>query len=272
MKKTPSKSPMMNYEEAKEWISRIDGNLIISEENQIFFRHADLFLMNFEETSENILKALQMPLSGLKLSAKKKETKDTAPLPMYFRRLAADKLNISLKKNLRDNIQDLKFEVEFKEGVFFDSPQIGGFDFALFDETYNLMNFRNYCFGRKSIYNGEERWKEELSKREDWLKLSNFHDLESYPKGIDIPYNKKVPTIIGEVQFGNWALVYYDLLKTIQIEQTFDIDLFVYITAAGNLSKYISAGTVNFDRTRDALEEFKNITKFPIWVIGVDFE
>ena len=102
--------------------------------------------------------------------------------------------------------------------------------------------------------------------------MADFHDLESLPKGIDIEYPKTTPTIVGEIQFANWALVYYDLRKTIQMEQFFDIDFLVYITAAGNLSRYISDGTVNFERTKEALEEFRNLVKFPVWLIGVDFD
>ncbi|WHY79020.1 BglII/BstYI family type II restriction endonuclease [Neobacillus sp. WH10] len=265
MRKKPIRAQFMNIDEAEEWVERINGNLIITEENQIFFRHADLYLANFEEMKYDLVRTLEMQLHGLKLFTEKKKD-------FFARRLAADSLNTALKRNLRLHMPNLKFEVEFKEGVFYDSPKIGGFDFGLFDDLYNLINFRNYCFGRRRIHDGKKIWQKEITKREDWTELADAYDLESFEKGVDISYNKRVPTIMGEVQFGNWGLVYYDLLKTIQIEQTFEIDLFVYITAAGNLSKYISAGTVNFDRTKDALEEFKNILKFPIWVIGVDFE
>ncbi|MED4061115.1 BglII/BstYI family type II restriction endonuclease [Priestia megaterium] len=269
MIKKPVKIEKMDIQEALQWNSRTSGNLVITEENQLFFRHADLFLMNFEEIKNDIFKALQMQLTGIKHFTKEKKLKDTS----YFqRRITADTLNNSLKNNLKYNIPNMKFEVEYEEGIFYDTPKIGGFDFGLFDDTYNLINFRNYCFGRRSIHNGQEKWNRELIKRKEWRDLAIYNDLESYEIGIDVSYNKKVPTIIGEVQFGNWALVYYDLLKTIQIEQTFEIDLLIYITAAGNLQRYISDGTVNLDGVREALEEFKNIIKFPIWVIGVDFE
>jgi hypothetical protein len=259
----------MDNQEAKDWSSRVSGNLVITEENQHFFRHADLYLMNFEEIKRDILYALQMQLTGVKHVSK--ETREKGA-PFFQKRITADTLNFALKNNLRNNIPNMKFEVEYKEGVFYDTPKIGGFDFGLFDDTYNLINFRNYCFGRRSIHDGEERWHRELFHREDWRELASYYDLESYEKGVDVPYNKKVPTIIGEVQFGNWGLVYYDILKTIQIEQTFEIDLLIYITAVGNLQRYISQGTVNLNRVKGALEEFKNIIKFPIWVIGVDFE
>ncbi len=259
----------MNEFEALKWNNKTEGRLVLHPENQIFFRHADLFLKNFEEIKLNILKALEIELTDIKHFSDKTSTKKTT---YYKRRITADSLNKSLKDNMRCNIPNIKFEVEFKEGIFYDTPKTGGFDFGLFDETYNLINFRNYCFGRRSIYDGQKRWEDELLKRIDWNQIANNYDLDSYETGVDITYNKKIPTIIGEVQFGNWALVYYDILKTIQMEQTFEIDLLIYITAAGNLKKMISDGTVNLQVIDNALEEFKSIIKFPIWVIGVDFE
>ncbi|MFP3356289.1 BglII/BstYI family type II restriction endonuclease [Planococcus maitriensis] len=199
-------------------------------------------------------------------AVKKKDTHS------FRKRITADTLNTALKSNLRDYIPHMKFEVEYRDGIFYDTPKIKGFDFGIYDDLYNLINFRNYCFGRRSVHSGAKIWDFELEQRSNWRELADLHDLDSYDNGIDITYNKKIPTIIGEVQFGNWALIYYDLLKTIQIEQTFEIDLLIYITAAGDLQNFISDGTVNIGKAKSTLEEFKNIIKFPIWVIGVDFE
>lgn len=264
----------MNKQEADDWLLTTTGNLIIREENQYFFRHADLFLKNIEPTKTLLIETLQMPLYGLKTKVdtivNKKDKKDI----WYARRLKAGSLNAAIKHNLRVNMPEMKFEVLFDEGVFYDTPKTSGFDFAILDEVNNLINFRNYCFGRRAVYNGESIWQKEMKKdyRINWKDLANFHDLESYTKGIDLPYSKTQPTIIGEIQFANWGLMYYDILKTIQIEQFFDIDFLIYITAAGNLSKYISEGTVNFEKTKKKLDEFKNVIKYPIWLIGVDFE
>lgn len=266
MKENPDQFTKSKNQEIEEWNSKIDGNLVVREEHQLFFRHADLFLMNFEEIKKDILDALQLQLTDIKHFTKPNGKSH------FRKRITADTLNTALKLNLKNHMSSMKFEVEYKEGVFYDTPKIKGFDFGIYDDIYNLINFRNYCFGRRSIHDGESKWRQELLKREDWRELADKYDLVSYEEGIDIPYNKKVPTIIGEVQFGNWALIYYDILKTIQIEQTFEIDLLIYITAAGDLQNYISDGTVNIKRAESALEEFKNIIKFPIWVIGVDFE
>lgn len=259
----------MNEQEAEDWVNRSTGNLIVTKESQVFFRHADLFLRRHNNIYEQILETLQIELKGLEFSTEKRQYKDGI---RYARRIKADSLNTSIRDNFKINIPEMKYEVDFKEGVFYDSTKIGGFDFALFDELYNLVNFRNYCFGRRAIFDGKSRWNRELFKRADWRKLADVHELESITEGIDMDYPKNEPTIIGEIQFGNWALLYYDLLKTIQIEQLVDMDFLVYITASGNLSKYISDGTVNFDKTRKDLEDIESLIKFPIWLIGVDFK
>ncbi|MFJ7994294.1 BglII/BstYI family type II restriction endonuclease [Peribacillus frigoritolerans] len=271
MTKKRNTSIQMNQQEADDWLSKTTGNLIITEENQYFFKHADLFLKNIEPTKSLLIETLQMPLYGLKT---KVDTKVNTKGTWYARRLAADSLNAAIKHNLRVNMPEMKFEVLFNEGVFYDTPATSGFDFTIIDDVNNLINFRNYCFGRRAIYNGENMWREELEKdyRLEWKSLAELYDLESYTKGIDLPYNKTKPTIIGEIQFANWGLMYYDILKTIQIEQFFDIDFLIYITAAGNLSRYISDGTVNYEKTKKALDEFKNVIKYPIWLIGIDLE
>ena len=38
-------------------------------------------------------------------------------------------------------------------------------------------------------------------------------DLQNESHGIDITGERKKLIIVGEIQFGNWALKYYDLLK-----------------------------------------------------------
>jgi hypothetical protein len=261
----------MDKQQADDWNNKTSGNLIISEEYQFFVRHADLFLKNNELVKKQLIETLQLPLSGLELSV---DTHKNSKKTWYSRRITADSLNVAIKQNLRFNMPEMKFEVDFKEGVFYDSPKVSGFDFAIFDDAFNLVNFRNYCFGRRPIYQGRTTWEDEMGKenREEWKDLAELYKLESYPLGIDLPYSKCKPTIIGEVQFGNWGLVYYDILKTIQISQLYEIDLLIYLVAAGNLSKYISDGTVNFEKTKKALDEFKNIINFNVWLIGVDLE
>jgi len=132
------------------------------------------------------------------------------------------------------------------------------------------VNFRNLCFGRRAIFKGKELWEEELSNNPSWKYLSDDLNLNNASIGHDTYFKKQIPTVLGEIQFGNWALVYRDILKVIQVERDEDVDLFVYITASGNLANAISSGTVNFSKTKNIFDQYKNILSMQIWLIGLD--
>ncbi|KMY44023.1 hypothetical protein AC622_06970 [Bacillus sp. FJAT-27916] len=249
---------------ANEWLSKTEGKLVIKEE--LFFRGADLFLNQFSDIHTKIKNCLELDLKNLFFYTSKRKNDE------FFcnRRIKADSLNRALKSNL-SQIESLKFEVQYNEGYLIDSPQTGGFDFALYDELFNINNFRNYCYGKKPLYKGEQTWNKILEAKPKWDYLVNSNAIPTDEMlGEDNIINKKEPTIIGEIQLGNWALLYYDLLKTIHIENLLDIDLFIYITPTGDLQEYISDGTVNFNKVKKAIEEYHSILKMPIWLVGID--
>jgi len=170
---------------------------------------------------------------------------------------------------------DLHFEIYNEDGVFYKSTNKRDFDFAHIDTKYNLMKLWNLCFGRKALHNGELHWKKTSSEDNSNFLKSEFKntDWDSYNKGKDIDDIKKSSlTILGELQFGNWALVYRDLFKLLHADTNSGVDLFIYITAYGNLLSYASKGIVSYGKTIKILNEFNNIIKTPIWVIGLDIE
>ncbi|QTM98452.1 hypothetical protein ERJ70_03575 [Sediminibacillus dalangtanensis] len=244
-----------------DWKSRKNGKLFIS--NEKFHRNAELFLSNFPDLKNQVSLSLTKEVENIKYYVTKKNNK-------FFKRIKADSLNKSIKNNL-SRISDIKFEVEYKEGTLLDSPKTGGFDFALYDEEHNLVNFRNYCFGRRAVYNGQEVWDNELLKREEWADIANrLNLLNNNQKGEDITHPKYKPTIIGEVQFGNWGLLSYDLLKVLHLDNLVDLDLLIYVTASGELNQEISDGTVNYYKAEEIIDKYSNILKVPIWLLGVD--
>ncbi|WP_438317962.1 BglII/BstYI family type II restriction endonuclease [Sporosarcina sp. FA9] len=245
-----------------EWESKTSCEFYIGD--QMFHRNAELFLKNFPKLKEDITNALTQNLDSIEHSKRKKNGRE-------YKGLTADSINKALKKSLK-NISDLKFEVKYKDGVLFDSPKIEGFDFALFDEEFNLVNFRNYCFGKKSIFEGVEEWTNELDKRADWKATADNLDLLDLTinAGVDLPAIKKVPTIIGEVQFANWALAYYDMFKVLHLDNLTDLDLLIYITGTGDLNNYLSDSIVNYKGMESIIIEHNSIIKVPIWLIGLD--
>lgn len=74
-------------------------------------------------------------------------------------------------------------------------------------------------------------------------------------QGYDFYYKIDKTHIIGEIQFGNWALLYYDLFKIAQSMKRISGDiLYIYIVATGSLRTYLSEGIVEID---DELSVFK---------------
>lgn len=253
---------MLSPEMKKEWLSKNSADFFIAEE--IFHRNAELFLNNYPSLKTDITKSLTQNLEGVNHSIRKKST-------IEYKGLTATSVNKVIKNSLK-KVSNLKFEVEYKDGVLFDSPKTGGFDFALFDEESNILNFRNYCLGKKAVFEGTTEWINELDKRADWKRTAdrlNLHDTTE-DVGIDLPVIKKAPTVIGEVQFGNWALAYYDMFKVLHLDNLADLDLLIYITATGELNSYLSDGNVNYQNMTDIIAEYSSILKVPIWLIGLD--
>ncbi|MDM5036140.1 hypothetical protein P4K71_09065 [Bacillus cereus] len=105
--------------------------------------------------------------------------------------MTADSLNKALKLSF-SSIEGLKFEVECEEGVLYDSPKTGGFDFAIFDNQYNLVNFRNFCFGRRAIYDGESEWSKQLKNRKEWRDIAEKLKVPEKEKRGEELYYKKI--------------------------------------------------------------------------------
>jgi hypothetical protein len=93
--------------------------------------------------------------------------------------------------------------------------------------------------------------------------------------GKDIEYSKSVsdsPLIVGEIQFGNWALSYRDFFKVLKANVQNSVDCLVYIVPTGNLESMLSDGIVTFDRIKKILTEFSKVITVPIWLIGLDIK
>ena len=101
-----------------------------------------------------------------------------------------------------------------------EKKQVAGFDFAILNSERNLHKLHELCFGKLRYEDGQKRW----------LKfLENNPDLNEYVNSTDFNKNDvkdDIPLILGEIQFGNWALAYRDFFKVLKANvQTFgDLD------------------------------------------------
>ena len=94
-----------------------------------------------------------------------------------------------------------------------------------------------------------------------------------YANSIDFKKEKKnddIPLILGEIQFGNWALAYRDFFKVLKANVQTSVDCLIYICPTGQLESMLSDGIVTFDKTKKIIKEFEKVINIPIWLIGID--
>lgn len=152
-----------------------------------------------------------------------------------------------------------------------------GFDFSLFDEEYNIVKLRNAFIGDPGRFCGETsllklnsnvlRGDGTTFTKMDWKRKI---DSLGGTYGINIEAQKQRYTVVGEIQFGNWAIVRHDFLRLLNSAIDGEIDYYVYITATGNLEKKLSSGIVSFGDAVELFEANKQLIRTPIWVIGID--
>lgn len=254
-------------EEKEKWLKRENINLFISDE--YFHHHAFEILNTYSDLKEKLTKSLESQVDIDPRIKKKKQEE--------FIAIGATKLNIEIRKLLQ-NIQNLeiKFEVYEENGVFYFSSEksaIGGFDFAILNHHKNLLALRNLCFGSLQYADGEVRWSKFLEKNKDLQDIANsLKNIELKGQNIDndMESNEAIPLIVGEIQFGNWALAYRDFFKVLKADVQNSVDCLIYIVPTGNLESMLSGGIVTFDKTKKIIDDFAKVISVPVWLIGVD--
>jgi len=228
-----------------------------------YYNNGNLMLRFLEDGKQEALeeKIREWLRCDCELTAKSRKNKQSG--------INANELNKALRNNLC--IPGVRKETHVVYNGF-SHKGIEGFDFSFYDEKYNIAQIRNYFVGERECYNGEERlknaykdlnmpakeWKEELSKI-------------TVPYGTTYRTEKKRLTVVGEIQFGNWALLEHDIQRLINAtEQGISIDYYIYITATGNLAEKLSDGIVNYEKTSEFLEKNGKLLKVPMWLIGLD--
>jgi hypothetical protein len=248
-----------------EWMNKKSANLYIAKE--YYHHHAREILNSNILLKEKISSDLSKSIS---ITPRIKRTKNIESAA-----IKAEDLNIEIRNLLKkDATNDLKFEVVEDRGVFYFSSEkssIGGFDFAYINHEKNLYALRNLCFGEVQYHDKLSRWNNFLEKNKDLINL--LPKINADEIGKDINYNKKdsdPPLFVGEIQFGNWALVYRDFFKVLKANVQNSVDCLIYIVPTGNLESMLSDGIVTYDKTVKILEEFAKVISVPVWVIGIN--
>lgn len=258
----------MTEQEKKNWSNIKSVNLFVSKE---YFHHHSFEIINTHKDLKD--KFLSSLTNEIRISPRVKKTQGAES-----RAIEAKELNIVIREELQ-KIKDveIKFEVYEENGVFYFSNEkssIGGFDFAILNHYNNIIALRNLCFGNLQYADGEIRWGKFLKKNPDLIKIANnLKRIEEKGQNISNSENiNPIPLIVGEIQFGNWALAYRDFFKVLKADVQNSVDCLIYIVPTGNLEKMLSDGIVTFDKTKKIMEDFSKVISVPVWLIGIDVE
>jgi len=252
-----------------DWKKMKNGKLIVNEEYQYFHNHSKEILHFNKEFLEDFKEALSKNISINPIIRKKQKFK--------YNGIKTELLNKEIRSLLGLKFKKLKFEVNEKNGVYYFSSlegkqQVAGFDFALLNSKNNLIKLRNLCFGELKYSDGRKRWDSFLKNNPDLMEFSkDILPPEKMGENISL-LNINEPLILGEIQFGNWGLVYRDFFKLLKANVQTSVDCLVYVTCAGKLEGYLSEGIVTYSKTVSLLKEFSKVINVPVWVIGLDIK
>lgn len=235
----------------------------ISEER--FFNNGKIILNAIPDVRDNVRKALSQEET---VETTKRESKNKTG----YEGIKANSLNFALRRCL--SAQSIKGETHVENGVFFHKTK-EGFDFSVYDEKYNMARLYNYYQGSVGILNGDTKimdlYKKMGCKKKEWKgKIAAISSKVDH--NADYKVNKEMLTVAGELQFGNWALVYRDLFRLLGADSDPGIDFYIYVAADDELSALLSANTVSYKSAGDVISEYLSIIKTPVWLIGLGIE
>jgi len=254
------------------WLNQKELNLFIKE--NYFHHHAYEIISSNEYIYKHFNNVLNAPISILPRIKKTKGGKVNSC------GIKADDLNIKIRKLIKTDNDEVTIHLEVLEdnGVFYfatgEKNAIGGFDFAILNNESNLISLRNLCFGDLQYHDGQKRWEKFIAKNKSIKDLAeDIFSTEKIGKNIiKSKKEKKSPLIVGEIQFGNWALAYRDFFKVLKADVLNNIDCLIYIVPTGNLEKLLSDGIVTYNKTVKIIEDFNKVINVPVWLIGIDVD
>lgn len=196
--------------------------------------------------------------------------------------ISAASLNAAIRSALGRSDQ-CRFEVSVESGVLLPNaapllrpfgempPQ--RFDFAFYEDRQNAQRLYASLHGPRAPQAGPQVWEHFRSSNEGLA--AEVERIASAGEGLRVA--PAMPNVLGELQFGNWAMFYADMVKASKAAQFDTIDLYVYVVAHGNLAEMLSDQTVSFEAAARFLDansdpQRRVFTLPPVWLVGLDID
>lgn len=190
--------------------------------------------------------------------------------------ISANSLNEAIREKLK-GIPGIEGETNVVFGTFL--PPVKGkgeFDFSIYNKETNFYKLWDYCYGENAIRDGDlivDKYIKDNKLRQKWDKFCVKQKNDEHKMDMNSAHNTF--NILGEIQFGNWAMVYKDMFRLVSaINKNAQIDLYIYIAATDNLKKIISDGVVGVNAARERFQENidnHNINK-PVMIVPLDID
>ena len=240
---------------------------------QTFFNSGELLLPTIKDRDGNELEC------GIKSWLEQQYELDSE-MRSGKEKFNADQLNVVLREKML--IPGIHGETYVENGAILVKGK-EGFDFSLFDEEYNIIKLRNIFIGNPGRYGGDNNKTGIYSinkhvpnaegtvyrYKKDWR--AKLDTLTKTP-GSNIVATKHQYTVVGELQFGNWALAEHDLLRLMNSAIDGEIDYYIYITDTGLLTERLSSGIVTYSKVIELFKKNIQLIRTPTWVIGLDLD
>jgi hypothetical protein len=257
----------MTKKQKDQWLKTTRAKLFITK--NYFHHHAFEIINTHKHLKDDLVNSLS---SKIPISPSIRKTKG-----IERKGIKATDLNVEIRKLLENKLKDdIKFEVNEEKGVFYFSNKksaIGGFDFAILNHEKNLTSLRNICFGELHYHEGQKKWDKFLKKNPELVMIAKkLKKNGQLGENTDYSNTKGEPLLVGEIQFGNWALAYRDFFKVLKANVQNSVDCLVYIVPTNNLELKLSNSIVTFDKTVKIIKDFTKVISVPVWVIGIDIK
>lgn len=230
-----------------------------------FFNNGKIILNAIPDVRDHIKKALSKEEIILTTRRKPKGKPE-------YDGINASSLNVALRRCL--SAEAIRGETHVENGVFFHTSK-EGFDFSVYDEDYNMARLYNYYQGAIGVLNGDKKILELNKKmgfnKKEWKgKIAAISS--KVAENADYIIDKEKLTVAGELQFGNWALIYRDLFRLLDADSNPGVDFYIYVAADDELSGLLSANTVSYKSAGEVINEYLSIIKTPVWLIALGID
>lgn len=221
-------------------------------------------------TNEKLINQIKTCITSIpvEIGIVDRDKKPTKNNPYKNIGINADSINYVIRERLK-TIDGLCFETSVEYGGFFERKTKSNFDFSFYDKNYNFHKFWNHNCNDVNLNEIISSTIQDTDK-DDWSKF--VQEYNPQPRVLTEYKGEYGCNIVGEIQMGNWALIYKDIFRLLRAKNSPGVDLYIYITNTGTLKDKLSDGVVTYSKALSEIQENLDVIDVPILILGIDLD